>query len=107
MTTKQLINSNNGNGKLNNSASAPYFSVRILVTDAEAYEKVTDYLMEEAKKVEASEKEVLMGRLNYVLDREGKQIARAHVDRRIIELTGEVKPGIKSEIEKIVMRYST
>ena len=93
--TKNLIPSgNNGNGKL--KSNDLYFNVRILVRDEGAYGRIILYLETEGIKEEASS--------DYILRRGG--VARTNKLRGIIELTKDVKEEIKSEIEKIVMRYS-
>lgn len=70
---------------------------RILVKDQEAYGRIILYLESEGKRQGTSS--------DYVLH--GGGIARTNSLMGIIELTKEVKPEIKEEIEKIVMRYST
>jgi len=95
MKTKTLVDpGNNGNGKA--KSNDLYFNVRILVRDKGAYGRIILYLETEGKKEEASS--------DYILRRGG--VARTNNLRKIIELTKEVKEEIKSEIEKIVMRYS-
>jgi len=98
MKTIEISSKNNG---------SRYFSVRILIRDNESYERVASYLMETAIRVDANEEEVLKGKMNYIFDKRERQVARTNRARRIIELTKEVKEEIRSEIEKIVMRYST
>jgi len=96
MTTKQLIPlGNNG---------TPYFGVRILMRDQESYNKVIAYLENTAIKAETSEGDVLREK-SYILDKEGKEIARTSIFKRIIELTQDVKPEIRSKIEKIIAGY--
>jgi high-affinity K+ transport system ATPase subunit B len=98
MTNPTTNPGNNGNGKLNHMVGSPYFGIRILVQDKGAYDKIVRYLKTEGIKEEASS--------DYILRKGG--IARANNLnnlRGIIELTKEVKPEIKEEIEKIVMRY--
>ena len=74
---------------------------RILITDGGIYEKVIDYLDGEAVKKETIG-DILGRRTKYTLKGDGKIVANGF--NRILELT-KVKSEIKSEIEKMVLRY--
>lgn len=99
--TTEIIPKNNETGKIKSSVDNHYFSIRILVSDRETYDRVTWYLKETAIKKE----DILSGKTNYIFDKEEKQIVRTNISRRIIELTREVKEEIKSKIERIIAGY--
>ncbi len=93
---------NNGNGKLSNSR---YFGIRILMTDILSYNKVVSYLENIAIKTVIDERDISEIKTNYILDKDERQIARTRSSKRVIELTREVKPEIRSKIETIIAGY--
>lgn len=101
-TKNPEIYSGNGDGKKNNLSENPYFGIKIKVFDMNYYQRVINYLEKTAIKTETKERDISLGKINYIFDEKGKEIARADSKRCLIELTREVKKEIQNKIEDII-----